>query len=139
MQVAHSERHRSKQRILIVDDDPDIVGTLKDRLKADGFEVATAPNGRDALAQVWGWKPDAILLDLQMPIMNGLEALRAIRLARDPVPVLVMTAVDHGLRALALSAGATGCLLKPFDYAAVKAKLEALLQGRSGRRRGHEA
>lgn len=126
------EQDRVKKRILLVDDDPDFVWILKEQLEADGFVVVTAMNGREALERLWATDPDMVLLDLHMPVMNGLglEVLRAIRQATQPVPVITMTASTmQELAALSLKAGAFACLLKPFDYRLLKIGIESALKG----------
>lgn len=127
MSAAESQQ---RIRILLVDDDPDFVWILKERLEADGFVVVTAMNGREALERLWATAPDMVLLDLHMPVMNGLEVLRAIRQAAHPVPVITMTASTmQELAALSLKAGAFACLLKPFDYRLLKIGIESALKG----------
>ncbi|HUS32823.1 MAG TPA: response regulator [Kofleriaceae bacterium] len=103
-------------RILIVDDEPMVRDTLGQVLVDEGYVVDTAVDGEDALARVKAARPDAILLDLMMPGMNGRQFLQALR--KDPsyeqVPVLIMTAV-HGLEVNLASIGASEVVEKPFD------------------------
>jgi two-component system, chemotaxis family, chemotaxis protein CheY len=106
--------------ILVVDDDPDILDAVCDVLTGEGYRVARARNGREALERVSDERPDLILLDLMMPVMDGLAFARALKASgvTPPVPVVVISAdgnPDH-----AAGVGAEAFLPKPFD-------LEALL------------
>lgn len=103
-------------RILLVDDEPMVRATLGQVLVDEGYVVDVAVDGADALACVHAARPDAILLDLMMPGMNGRQFLQALR--DDPayaeVPVMIMTAV-HGLELNLASIGASEIVEKPFD------------------------
>ena len=103
-------------RILVVDDEPMVRDTLGTVLMDEGYTVDVASDGLDALERVRAERPDAILLDLMMPGMNGRQFLQALR--DDPkyvqVPVLIMTAV-HGLEVNLASIGASEVVEKPFD------------------------
>lgn len=103
-------------RVLVVDDEPMVRETLGRVLTDEGYLVDLAVDGSDALARVLLARPDAILLDLMMPNMNGRQFLQALR--DDPdlnaIPVLIMTAV-HGLEVNLASIGASDIVEKPFD------------------------
>src|SRR5262249_45021823 len=103
-------------RILLVDDDPMVRDTLGQVLVDEGYIVDIAVDGADALERVHAARPDAILLDLMMPGMNGRQFLQALR--EEPtyqsVPVLIMTAV-HGLNVNLASIGASEVVEKPFN------------------------
>jgi DNA-binding response OmpR family regulator len=103
-------------RILVVDDEPMVRDTLGAVLADEGYVVDVAVDGEDALARVHAARPDAILLDLMMPGMNGRQFLHALR--KEPayaqVPVLIMTAV-HGLEINLTAIGASEVVEKPFD------------------------
>lgn len=115
-------------RILIIEDDPDIAAVLSDRLSAEACKVTVSSSGSAALEQVRSWEPDVVLLDLDLPIMAGLETLRAMRRDGSTVPVLAMTSSGlHNMGALSLKAGATDFVFKPFDYAVLRKKIEGLL------------
>jgi DNA-binding response OmpR family regulator len=103
-------------RILIVDDEPMVRDTLGQVLVDEGYVVDTAVDGEDALDRVHEARPDAILLDLMMPGMNGRQFLQALRTEPDyaEVPVLIMTAV-HGLEVNLASIGASEVVEKPFQ------------------------
>ena len=106
-------------RILVVDDEPAIRDFLRMALEDEGYSVATARDGREALDMIRRDPPDAILLDLMMPTMDGAEflAMRRAVSAGSRCPVLVMSAVDgsHAAREL----GAAGFLAKPFGVDAL--------------------
>jgi DNA-binding NtrC family response regulator len=111
-----------KAKILVVDDDPDIVLVLTDRLQTAGYNTVTARNGHDALEMIEREGPSLMLLDLEMPRLSGLEVLKRLALKRQngleswDLPVIVMTA--HGTIPRAVSAMKTGAydfVTKPFD------------------------
>jgi DNA-binding response OmpR family regulator len=103
-------------RILVVDDEPMVRDTLGQVLADEGYVVDVAVDGEDALDRVRAARPDAILLDLMMPGMNGRQFLQALRNdpAYEQVPVLIMTAV-HGLEVNLATIGASEVVEKPFD------------------------
>ncbi len=104
------------RRILLVDDDPDIREALAEALAADGNEVRTAENGRAALASARAERPDVIVLDLMMPVMNGWEFRRIQRGDADlaGIPVIVISAGRPGR-----DLGAAAFLPKPFPLDAI--------------------
>ena len=79
-------------KILIVDDEPEIVRGLEDNLRFEGYQTASAANGEDALALALSGAPDLILLDVMMPRMSGWEVCRALRAKGVDVPVIMLTA-----------------------------------------------
>ena len=103
-------------RVLVVDDEPMLRETLGNMLSDEGYVVDLAVDGEDALDRVHQVRPDAILLDLMMPGMNGRQFLQALRdePAYADVPVLIMTAV-HGLEVNLANVGASELVEKPFD------------------------
>jgi CheY-like chemotaxis protein len=100
--------------VLVVDDDPDILEAICDILEVEDYRVAKARNGLEALERVDAERPDAILLDLMMPVMDGVTFAQALRdrPARD-VPIVVISADGNPQRAA--SVGARAYLAKPFD------------------------
>jgi two-component system response regulator MprA len=120
-------------RVLIVDDDRALRDALRRALALAGYDVATAGGGDEGLAQVAERPPDAIVLDLGMPDVDGLEVCRRLRTAGDRTPVLILTARDAVEdRIDGLDAGADDYLVKPFDVGELKARLRALLRRASG-------
>jgi two-component system, chemotaxis family, chemotaxis protein CheY len=101
--------------VLVVDDDPDILDAICDTLEVEQYRVARARNGLEALERVEAERPAVILLDLMMPVMDGVTFARALhaRPAVKDVPILVISA--DGNPARAASVGARGYLAKPFD------------------------
>jgi two-component system response regulator MprA len=119
-------------RVLVVDDEPAVRESLERVLRHDGFEVALAGDGREAIRCLADVRPDAVLLDVLMPELDGLEVCRRMRGAGDRTPVLMLTARDAvGDRVAGLDAGADDYLLKPFALEELLARLRALLR-RSG-------
>ena len=116
-----------KPRVLIVDDEANIRRMLAALLKAEGFEPEEAPNGNAALLSLDQLHPDAILLDWNMPKMDGYEFLRALRRMPGgdrPKVVFCTTENDVAHIARALHAGANEYIMKPFDKEIVEAKFQ---------------
>jgi two-component system response regulator MprA len=119
-------------RILVVDDEPSVREALERILRHDGFEVAVACDGREAVRSQAAAPADAVLLDVLMPGLDGLEVCRRMRDTGDRTPVLMLTARDEiGDRVAGLEAGADDYLSKPFALEELLARLRALLR-RSG-------
>ncbi|MBO0801929.1 MAG: response regulator transcription factor [Nocardiopsaceae bacterium] len=118
-----------KPRLLVVDDDPDVRDSLRRALGYAGFIVDTAPNGADAISALARNPVDLVIMDVLMPMMNGLEACRALRGKGNDTPVLVLTARDSiDDRVLGLDAGADDYLVKPFATRELLARVRALLR-----------
>jgi CheY-like chemotaxis protein len=117
--------HELKVRALVVDDEPDVAGTIRGVLEHEGFEVETAQNGRDALdLLVSGPQFDVVITDVRMPEMDGLELLRQVRKLRKNLPVIVLTGYASEKDGLeALDEGAFDYISKPFK---VKALMEVV-------------
>ncbi len=108
---------KDSKRILIVDDDPDVRLFLSDRLEALGFEPFIATNGQEGLKIIREQSMQGILLDMEMPVMGGLEMLKLLREQSSTLPVIVMSADDYRLKLLdAIVQGATDFLIKPIRY-----------------------
>ena len=115
-------------RVLVVDDDPAVRSAVARALRVD-YEVSEAEDGADALAQHSSTPADAIVLDLLMPEVGGLEVCRRLRQRGDAVPVLVVTARDAvDDRVEGLDAGADDYLVKPFAVEELRARVRALLR-----------
>jgi CheY-like chemotaxis protein len=100
--------------VLIVDDDPDIVAVIRMTLDDEGYSIATANNGVQALERVQERRPEVVLLDLTMPVMNGWQFNDRLREIEPHIPVIFMTAAFRA-RAEAEAHHAAGFLAKPFD------------------------
>lgn len=125
-------------RILIVDDEPDIVWAVSYTLADEGYEVHTAGNGTDGLAAAHQVHPDLVILDIMMPDINGIQLCHSLR--RDQhlaaVPILFLSQRSSiADRINGLNDGADDYLIKPFDFGELKARISALLR-RTGRGRG---
>ena len=115
--------------ILVSDDDPKLLKMVRRTLAYEGFQVLTASDGRETLAQVREKRPDLIILDWMMPELDGVEVLKRLREAGDDVPVLMLTARDTIQdRVEGLDRGADDYLVKPFAPAELLARLRALLR-----------
>ena len=118
-------------RILVVDDDPAVSGALQRALRLEGYEVTLAGDGPKALEEVAIRPPDAVVLDIGLPTIDGLDVCRRMRAAGDDTPVLMLTARDAVQdRVEGLDAGADDYLVKPFALAELLARLRALLRRR---------
>jgi two-component system response regulator MprA len=119
----------TRPRILVVDDDKAVRDSLRRSLEFNGYEVALAADGAEALAGIGGIAPDAVVMDVMMPRLDGIEATRALRTAGNDLPILVLTARDSvGDRVEGLDAGADDYLTKPFALEELLARLRALLR-----------
>lgn len=114
-------------RVLVVEDDPDLAALEADLLEQRGHQVEVASNGREALAAVQRTRPDLILLDMRMPVMNGREFAEAYRRAEtSPAPIIVVTAADDAARRAA-EVCASEWIAKPFDPDALVEKVMRFL------------
>jgi len=112
-------------KILLVDDDPDIVEVIQDRLEAYGFTVVTAGTGLEALKKLSVEKFNGVFLDVKMPEMGGIEALEEIRKGDTKIPVIIITSSATREAAIdAIAKGANEYILKPFEWQALKAKVQ---------------
>ena len=125
--TSSSESHRP--RVLVVDDDRAVRESLRRSLEFNGYEVSLANDGAEALASIAGTAPEAVVMDVMMPRLDGIEATRALRSAGNDLPILVLTARDSvGDRVEGLDAGADDYLTKPFALEELLARLRALLR-----------
>ncbi len=123
-------------RILIADDEEDMVTGLRDNLQCEGYEVVVAHDGEAALAAATRESPDLILLDVMMPKMNGLEVCRRIREAGFMVPILMLTAKSQEIDIVrGLEVGADDYVTKPFSVRELLARIKAALR-RTGAGKG---
>jgi two-component system, OmpR family, response regulator MprA len=126
-------------RVLIVDDEPAVLAALDRALRLDRYEVELAGDGREALDRLAETRLDAVVLDVAMPGIDGLEVCRRLREAGDRTPVLMLTARDSvDDRVAGLDAGADDYLVKPFALKELKARLRALLRRAEGADEGEE-
>jgi two-component system, OmpR family, response regulator MprA len=117
------------QRVLLVDDEPAVREAIRAGLEFEGFQVAMAADGHQAMEQIAKEQPDVVLLDVMMPRMDGLTVLRRLRASDPALPVLLLTARDTvGDRVTGLDLGADDYLTKPFDLDELLARLRSLLR-----------
>lgn len=114
--------------ILVVDDKENVRTLVRDYLRAEGFRVATADNGRTALSVARHEKPDLILLDIMMPEMDGYEFIRAYRKERETPIILVTARMEEGDKVLGLELGADDYVTKPFGMKELVARIRAVLR-----------
>jgi two-component system response regulator MprA len=122
-----------RPRVLIVEDDIDIAGVLRRSLDKEGYDVRVSGDGEAALAQAGLFEPDAVVLDLGLPKLDGVEVCRRLRDEGD-VPILILTARDTlDSRVQGLDSGADDYLVKPFEREELLARVRALLRRRPPR------
>jgi two-component system response regulator MprA len=122
-------QHTRPVHILVADDDPAVRESLRRSLTFNGYQVQLVSDGAEALAAIAASPPDAVILDINMPNVDGLETCRRLRATGDDLPVLLLTARDEVRdRVLGLDAGADDYLPKPFALEELLARLRALLR-----------
>jgi two-component system response regulator MprA len=127
----------SKSRVLVAEDDRAVRESIERALAFEGYEVGLAADGAEALNAVEHSEPDAIVLDVMMPGVDGLDVCRELRARGDRTPILILTA-RHKVadRVSGLDAGADDYLVKPFALEELLARLRALLRRTSGTENG---
>jgi DNA-binding response OmpR family regulator len=119
--------------VLVVEDDADIAGVLRRSLDKEGYDVRVAGDGEAALDEAGVFSPDAVVLDLGLPKLDGVEVCRRLRTEGD-VPILILTARDAlDARVEGLDSGADDYLVKPFEREELLARIRALLRRRPPR------
>lgn len=122
-------------RILIVEDEPDLLRALAQALREEGYAVDTATDGEDGLFKGESWEYDAVVLDVMLPKLDGWELLRRLRKSKK-TPVLMLTARDQSRdRVRGLDTGADDYVIKPFDLPELLARLRALIRRTSNQTR----
>jgi two-component system KDP operon response regulator KdpE len=118
----------TRQRILVVDDEPEIILVLRSGLTKHGYDVRVANEGEAALELFQAWTPDLVVTDLSMPNMNGLQLCRRLR-AVSPVPIIVLSVKsDEAAKVEALDLGADDYVTKPFGMGELLARVRAALR-----------
>jgi len=119
---------KAQRRVLVVDDEEDVRGLVAELLGRAGYEVAEAPNGRAALRELFAAPPDLVLLDVNMPELDGWQTLERIRDVSE-VPVVMLTARAGELEKVrGLKAGADDYVTKPFGRQELLARVDAVLR-----------
>jgi DNA-binding response OmpR family regulator len=115
-------------RVLVADDEEDILEVIQDRLEACGFKVSTATTGTEALRKITTEKFDGVFLDVKMPEMTGIEVLEEVRKRDTKLPIIIITSSTSREAAIgSLAKGANEFILKPFDWPELKEKIEKVL------------
>jgi DNA-binding response OmpR family regulator len=130
LKLFKSKKKTSNVRILVVDDEADIVSTVQYRLKFNEFDVITAANGKEGLEKAENEKPDLILLDINMPVMGGHEMLEHLKSRPDlkNIPVIMLTAFSDARDiAKAADLGVADYITKPFDFTDLMGKISNAL------------
>jgi len=132
MSNSRESKQADGKTILVVDDEPNIVRTISDRLKMNGYRVITATDGQEAIERALQEKPDLILLDVLMPRLDGHAALERLRQMEETrsTPVIMLTALDQTQHiARASSMGVADYVVKPFDIVSLLQKVKSALSG----------
>jgi len=130
--IPKGKMDKGMSRIVIADDDPVSRGLIRDVLEPQSYEVFEASNGEEALAMIVETRPDLVLLDIQMPVLDGYEVLKKLRddVRFHDLPVAIVTALAMASdRERALSIGSNAYITKPINVSALRAQVRTLLQG----------
>src|ERR1041384_2332105 len=128
------ERPTVTQRILVIEDEPQMLLGLRDNLELEGYEVVTASDGEDGLAKAISTAPDLVILDITLPRKNGFEVCRELRARANPTPVVMLTARSQETeKVLGLELGADDYVTKPFSITELLARVRAVLRRAGGR------
>ncbi|MDF7663975.1 response regulator transcription factor [Bifidobacterium sp. ESL0763] len=123
-----SAHQKTPRTILVVEDEPDLATAIAQRITANGWSARVASDGASAVRAANQLKPDLVIMDIMLPVMDGIEATKRI-IAERPVPVLMLTARDSEAdKVMGLSAGADDYMTKPFSPRELIARCEALLR-----------
>ena len=124
-------QERPKARVLVVDDEPDLIRILEFGLKAAGYHVETASDGQEGLKKARELKPDIILLDLMLPKLDGYKVCRLLKFDEryKQIPIMILSArTQEGDQNLAHEMGANRFLTKPYEFAEILQHIQALLK-----------
>ena len=127
--TATTASRRARSLVLVVDDDPDILDAICDILEGEGYRVARARHGMEALEKVAQERPALILLDLMMPVLDGLGFAQALRERPSDEHVAIVVISADGNPQKAAAVGARGFLAKPFDIDALLSQVAAVIDG----------
>ena len=117
------------QKVLIIEDEPDMVLGLQDNFEYEGYEVLVARDGKDGMSQALSGKPDLILLDIMLPRMSGLDVCRQLRRNGVDIPVIMLTARGQEIdKVIGLEVGADDYVTKPFSIKELLARVRAQLR-----------
>ena len=120
---------RSPAKILVVEDEPNMVAGLRDNFEFEGYEVITARDGIEGLERALAESPDLVVLDVMMPRMSGLEVCRQLRAKRPSIPIIMLTARGQEVdKVVGLELGADDYVTKPFSIRELLARVRAILR-----------
>ena len=124
-----------QRKILVVDDEQQLAMAVKIRLQSRGYQVATANDGQQALAAIEADRPDLIILDVLMPVMDGYSCMREInnRFGRGQIPIIILTARDR-MKDLFDLEGIADYVVKPFDHEDLLTRIDRALKSRDDAR-----
>jgi DNA-binding response OmpR family regulator len=123
------EEVRSPAKILVVEDEPNMVAGLRDNFEFEGYEVITASDGIEGLERALAESPDLVVLDVMMPRMSGLEVCRQLRAKRASIPIIMLTARGQEVdKVVGLEIGADDYVTKPFSIRELLARVRAILR-----------
>src|SRR5438046_7710688 len=120
---------RPMARILIVEDEPNMVAGLRDNFEFEGYDVITAPDGVAGLERALSEAPDLVILDVMMPRMSGLEVCKQLKAKRPSVPIIMLTARGQEVdKVVGLELGADDYVTKPFSIRELLARVQAVMR-----------
>jgi DNA-binding response OmpR family regulator len=126
---AKAKGNREMARILIVEDEPNMVAGLRDNFEFEGYEVITAPDGVAGLQRALSEAPDLVILDVMMPRMSGLDVCRRLKAERPAMPIIMLTARGQEVdKVVGLELGADDYVTKPFSIRELLARVKAVLR-----------
>lgn len=126
---ANSTEAHSPAKILVVEDEPNMVAGLRDNFEFEGYEVITASDGIEGLRLALEESPDLVVLDVMMPRMSGLEVCKQLRVKRGSIPIIMLTARGQELdKVVGLELGADDYVTKPFSIRELLARVKAVLR-----------
>jgi two-component system, OmpR family, alkaline phosphatase synthesis response regulator PhoP len=131
-----TNQESSRGRVLVVDDEPDLVRVLEFGLRASGYTVESASDGQEGLKKAREIKPDVILLDLMLPKLDGYKVCRLLKFDDrfKHIPIIILSArTQEGDQTLALEMGANRFVTKPYDFTEILGYIETLLKSPSVR------
>ena len=117
------------KKILVVEDEPGILLSISDELESAGYEVCAAENGEKALEIAYRRRPDLIILDVMLPVLDGYEVCRKLRMRGDRTPIIMLTVKDKEIdKVLGLELGADDYMTKPFSLRELMARVKAIFR-----------
>jgi two-component system alkaline phosphatase synthesis response regulator PhoP len=133
---SEAEMDAAKSKVLIVEDEPDMILGLKDNFEFEGYEVITAPDGMAGLERARAVKPDLIILDIMLPKLSGLEVCKTLRGEGYESPIIMLTARGQEIdKVVGLELGADDYVTKPFSIRELLARVRAILRRTEGKKK----